>query len=153
MPALTLTPDDLTPFADIDDGKAIAMIDDAMAMAALVAPCILGDDLTESKVAAARALIRGAILRWHDAGTGAFTQQSAGPYQVSVDNRNPRKGMFWPSEITQLQQLCSSGQSGIFSVDTVGLPATQHADTCALRFGATYCSCGADIAGFPLYGA
>ena len=39
---------------------------------------------------------------------------------------------------------------GAFSIDTVGC-ATVHADICALNFGASYCSCGADIAGWPLY--
>lgn len=29
--------------------------------------------------------------------------------------------------------------------------ATLHADVCALTFGALYCSCGGDIAGWPLY--
>ena len=36
-----LTPADLAPFADIDPAKAEAMIEDAEAMAALAAPCII----------------------------------------------------------------------------------------------------------------
>lgn len=38
-----------------------------------------------------------------------------------------------------------------FTIDTLGT-STVHADTCSLNFGALYCSCGASIAGFPLWG-
>lgn len=118
MPAVELTPDDLVPFASIDMDKAAAMIEDAVAMAARVAPCITDEDFEHS--AAARAILRGAILRWHEAGTGAFTQQGAGPFQVSVDNRQQRRGMFWPSEITQLQELCRDGDPNAqaFTIDS-----------------------------------
>lgn len=107
MAAVSLTPTDLAPFATIDAAKADAMIDDALAMAARVAPCIL--EATFEHDAAAKAILRGAILRWHEAGTGALTQQGAGPFQVSYDNRQQRRSMFWPSEITQLQELCRDG--------------------------------------------
>ena len=39
---------------------------------------------------------------------------------------------------------------GAFSIDTVGSSST-HLPWCSLNFGATYCSCGADIAGYPIY--
>jgi len=39
---------------------------------------------------------------------------------------------------------------GAFSVDTVGADSI-HQPWCALAFGALYCSCGADLAGFPLW--
>lgn len=44
----------------------------------------------------------------------------------------------------------ASGGSAAFDIDTVSTSVI-HADTCSLNFGATYCSCGADIAGFPLF--
>ena len=79
MAAVTLTVDDLIPFApDIEPGKATAMIDDALALAAVVAPCILEDTFTAA--GAAKAILRGAVLRWHDAGAGAIVSQSAGPF-------------------------------------------------------------------------
>jgi hypothetical protein len=146
--ALTMTPDDLSPFAEIPVEKAQTMIDDAMAMAALVAPCILEE--TFANEAAARAIIRGAILRWNEAGTGAYTQRSAGSVQVSTDTRQPRKGMFWPTEIDQLQKLCATTTSGAFSISMLGASSI-HQPWCSLHFGATYCSCGADIAGEPIY--
>jgi hypothetical protein len=39
---------------------------------------------------------------------------------------------------------------GAFDLDTVG-SSTVHLPWCALNFGALYCSCGADIAGYPIY--
>lgn len=45
-----------------------------------------------------------------------------------------------------------SGSSGAFAIDTLG-PASIHQPWCSLNFGATYCSCGADIAGYPIYEA
>ena len=150
--AVIITLEDLAPFAVIDDAKAEAMISDAVAMAALVAPCILTD--TFEQHGAARAIIRGAILRWNDAGSGAAQQVQSGPFGMTVDTRQNRRGMFWPSEIQELQRLCitDGNTSGAFSVDTAAPFSSAHADECSLRFGALYCSCGVDIAGVPLFG-
>lgn len=43
---------------------------------------------------------------------------------------------------------------GAYAVDTT-TPGSVHAATCALNFGATYCSCGADLTNYayPLFGA
>lgn len=40
--------------------------------------------------------------------------------------------------------------SGAYSVDMVG-SASSHLPWCSLMMGATYCSCGVDIAGYPIY--
>ena len=104
MAAVSLEPSDLTPFATIDSVKAQAMIDDALALAARVAPCILTEDFEYAT--AAKAILRGAILRWNDSGSGALQAQTAGPFGQTLDTRQVRKGMFWPSEIEQLQELC-----------------------------------------------
>lgn len=43
--------------------------------------------------------------------------------------------------------------SDAFSVDTVSMSfLEQHAEWCALNFGATYCDCGANLAGYPIFG-
>lgn len=42
--------------------------------------------------------------------------------------------------------------SGAFSIDMVPGVGSIHDLACSLRFGAVYCSCGADIAGKPIYG-
>ena len=123
--------EDLTPFADIDETKAEAMIADAVAQAILVAPCLAHDvdlgpddsdaELDEHQRAAVKSILRGAILRWNDSGSGAFTQQQAGPFGVTVDTRQQRRSRFWPSEIEQLEKICAAvggGESGAFSIDT-----------------------------------
>ena len=40
--------------------------------------------------------------------------------------------------------------SGAFTIDTLGTTSI-HQPWCSLNFGGTYCSCGADIAGYPIY--
>lgn len=122
-----ITPSDLAAFATIDPAKAEAMIEDAEAMAVLAAPCLSDPEFQgdTAKVAAVKAILRGAILRWDDAGSGALSQhsQTAGPWteSESYDTRTPRRAMFWPTEIAQLRDLCgNSGSSGrAFEVDTI----------------------------------
>lgn len=154
MAAVSLTPSDLAPFtADnpIPAEKAAVMIEDALAQAWLVAPCLVADDLDDRKAAAAKSIIRGAILRWHDSGTGAVTSQQALGFQQTLDTRQPRRSLFWPSEIEQLEKLCRTETGGgAWSYDTAPM-GDVHADVCALNLGANYCSCGAILAGFPLW--
>ena len=117
MPAVSLVPSDLAPFATIEEEKAQAMIDDALALAARVAPCILTEEFEHS--AAALAILRGAVLRWNDSGSGAAQSQTAGPFWMQIDTRQQRRGMFWPSEIEQLQSLCADSTTGrAYEVDT-----------------------------------
>lgn len=158
-----LTASDLEPFADIESSKADAMIEDATAMAVRVAPCIAipAEDegaLSEADQAAVKAIVRNAILRWNDAGTGSLAglQQAAGSFQVSqtLDTRSPRRGLLWPTEIADLQAICSDGSaSGAYEVNSVPEAAgTAHADICSINLGATYCTCGAILTQrLPLY--
>lgn len=133
------------------------MVDAANAKAARVAPCLVSSDPIPSigQLAEAKLVLIGAVKRWSEAGTGAFSQQTAGPFSVSTDTRQRTGFNFWPSEITNLQDICKTGSDGreSFSLDTVGSRCTVlHDVACSLMFGATYCSCGADIAGEPIYG-
>ena len=154
-----LTPGDLAAFANIDEAKATAMIEDAEAMASLAAPCILDDGFIgrPELLAALRAILRRAIVRWHDAGNGAVTQFGAGPFQQTVaQGQNMPRNLFWPSEVEQLRDLCAAfnnAQSdGAFAVDTAPGWSSGHRPWCNLAFGAGYCSCGADInLGTPIY--
>lgn len=113
-----LSTDDLTPFADIPVDKAAAMIEDAEAMALLAAPCI--GSVGFAYGAAVKAILRGAVIRWNDAGSGALQAQQAGPFGQTLDTRQERRGMFWPSEITALQSLCADSQGGVYSVSMAG---------------------------------
>lgn len=151
MANLRITPEDLTPFAEIPQAKAEAMIADALAWARRVAPCI--DDPSFEHPEFALAIIRGAILRWNDAGSGAVTQvgQTAGPFGLTQAFQQPqRRNLFRPDELDELRKLCESTSGKAWSYDTVG-SGSIHADVCSLRFGALFCSCGADLAGTPLW--
>lgn len=154
---------DLEPFADIAEAKAEGMIEDAEAQAVLTAPCLPGladappdespEDAAkrEAKLAAVKSILRAAILRWNEAGTGAIQTQAAGPFSTAVQFQ-ARRSMFWPTEIEQLQSICATeDKAKAFSVDTIP-GGTGHLPWCSLAMGATYCSCGADIAGYPIYG-
>lgn len=134
------------------------MIAGANAKALRVAPCLgwtgtpdTEPEPSENQLAEAKLILIGAVQRWAEAGSGAFQQQTAGPFSVSTDTRQRSGFNLWPSEINDLQKICKSDTTGgAFSVDTAP-SCSGHADICALAFGASYCSCGADIAGFPLY--
>lgn len=152
MAAVAITIDDLLPFApNIDEGKAEAMIEDALALAARVAPCILEPAFEHE--GAARAILRGAILRWNDSGSGAIVSQAAGPFSQTIDTSQVRRSMFWPSEIKDLQELCGRPNAAkAFSVDMAAAGGGAHAEACSLRFGADYCSCGVWLTrSFPLW--
>lgn len=120
-----IQPDDLVPFADISPEKAEQLIADAEAMAKLVAPCLKDPEFLEDEdlAQAAKAILRGAILRRNEAGTGALTQAGAGGFQVTTDTRSSVRSFYWPSEIAQLRDLCAefSGarEDQAFMVDMV----------------------------------
>lgn len=118
--------DDLINFATINEDKANDMISDAIAKAKLVAPCLSDpDSLTEDQLAAVKAVLRAAILRWNESGTGAVSSQTMGPFSVAVDTRQQRRDLFWPSEIADLQRICREvgDFGGAFDVDTAAASA------------------------------
>lgn len=47
--------------------------------------------------------------------------------------------------------LIDPDESGAFSIDMVPGVGSAHLAWCSLAFGATYCSCGVDIAGKPIF--
>ncbi|GAA1891815.1 hypothetical protein [Williamsia serinedens] len=153
MTAVTLGPNDLAPFATIDSAKATEMIADALGMAELVAPCISKPDFKYP--AAAKAVLRGAILRWNDAGSGAITTKQAGPYQQVVDASVRRNNhLFWPSEIEQLQSMCrDENAGGAFAIDTAPSGRGSHSIWCSLGLGGDTCSCGIGVTAgqFPIW--
>jgi hypothetical protein len=111
---------------------------------------------TEDVLSEARLILVGAIKRWSEAGSGALSQETSttGPYSTTrtVDTRQRTGFNLWPSEITQLQELCKSGgTAAAFSVDTAPAQSGRHLPWCSASLGATFCSCGADIAGVPIY--
>lgn len=139
---------------------AAMMVAGANAKASRVAPCLTWDGTDATKpaptvdmLAEAKLILVGAVQRWVDTGAGALQQQSAGPFSQTVDTRRPGGWNLWPSEIAQLQDICNAGKdtaAGAFSI-SLGGSAITHMPWCAINLGANYCSCGADIARYPLY--
>lgn len=150
LPTL-ITPADLAPFATIADDKAQAMIADAVGQAVLVAPCLTDPELSAAQEASAKAVLRAAILRWNDAGSGAVVTQQAAVFSQTIDNTRQRVGVFWPSEITALQQVCKARNPRPFSVDLDASLAPVHLPWCDAMMARGSCSCGASIAGHPIY--
>lgn len=107
---------------------------------------------TAEQLVEARLVLIGAVKRWTDASSGAFQTQQAGPFAVGIDTRQRTGFNLWPSEIETLQAICSTPTTaGAFSLDTAPALSGVHLPWCSVNFGATYCSCGADIAGAPIY--
>lgn len=136
-------------------------VNGANSRASRVAPCLTWDGTETDKpaptaetLAEAKLILVGAISRWSKAGSGAVTQQGSGPFQVSTDTRIRPGYNLWPSEIEQLQEICSNGRVGqsAFSITPAGCGGA-HVPWCSLLLGADYCSCGSDINGYegPLY--
>ena len=149
--AAIVGPDDL-PVEVASDAMAATWIDGANARASRVAPCLASTDPlpTEDQVAEAKLILVGAIIRWSKAGSGALQSQTALQFGVTYDTRQRGGYNLWPSEITQLQDICRSGDQGrAFAVDTVQ-SSSCHSPICSVYFGGT-CSCGASLAGTPIY--
>lgn len=121
----------------------------ANARASRIAPCLAGFPTAE-KLAEAKLILVGAIMRWEKAGSGALQARTAGQYAETLDTRQKTGFNLWPSEITQLQDICRSGDQGkAYSVDTVQ-SGGWHSPVCSVSFGGP-CSCGASMAGVPIY--
>lgn len=75
-------------------------------------------------------------------------QESAGPFSHTFKPVNP-SGDFY---LTKAEKSALGGPQKAFGVQIAGLSSVVHSDWCSLNFGATYCSCGADIAGYPIFG-
>ncbi len=142
-----IVPGDLDPFGSIPAAKAVAMIESATAQAVLAAPCLSATDLTDVQKLAVKGILRTAILRWDEAGTGAksSTSVTAGPFTQSetIDHSQERRGVFWPSEIRALQSICKTAPRP-YNLD-MGAPPVSHALWCAWSMGANYCDCGVEL--------
>lgn len=139
------------------------MVAGANAKASRVAPCLTWNDEdvdhpapSANQLAEAKLVLLGAIARWVEAGSGALSAQTAGPFGVTIDTRQKSSGYnLWPSEIEGLQDICSAGtdsSSGAFSIRPSG-GCSSHMPWCSYVLGALYCSCGADLTNYeyPLF--
>jgi len=83
------------------------------------------------------------------AGLESF-QASTGPFSYGGKVANP-SGDFYLTK--QEKKALGAGKQQAFGVQVAGTVAGVHRPWCNLNFGAAYCSCGADIAGAPIYEA
>lgn len=120
--ALVIPVDDVMAFSpDLDRELVQILLRDGLAMARMIAPCIDEPDFAFADVASA--IIRSAVLRWAESGSGAVQSesQSAGPFSQSVtfDTRQTRRSLFYPSERAELEKLCRQNAQGVYAVDAV----------------------------------
>lgn len=98
---------------DVDETLADQEITAVVARAALIAPCILREDLPSWQ--AARAILTDVATRRYrlrkDGHTvGVSRASTAGGRTESVDPKS-LPAMFWPSEIAELQAICTAANA------------------------------------------
>jgi hypothetical protein len=76
-------------------------------------------------------------------------QETSGPFSMTLKPLNPA-GDFY---LTKAEKSALSGPQRAFGVQIAGNLSPVHLPWCNINFGALYCSCGADIAGEPIYEA
>lgn len=147
------------PFATVDELKARwpdfpvgaethaeALLEDASQFILDVCPAAAG-----ASASTRRRVVCAVVKRAMPSGVAAgvnSVQQSAGPFAVTYTPTNP-SGDFYLTKQEKLALGCGMQQA--FGVQVAGFRDTCHLPWCNLNFGATYCSCGADIAGHPIY--
>lgn len=123
-----LTPSDLL-IDDVDTVLAQQEITAVVARAALVAPCILRDDLPAWQ-AARGILIDAAVRRYRmrkqAITAGVSTSREMGG-RVRSDDAKGLPPLFWPSEISELQAICiaANGSAASAAAPVYSFPDAQ----------------------------
>lgn len=79
--------------------------------------------------------------------------QQAGPFGTQVTyTPGATSGGPWLERPDRIDLDNVTGANRAYTVDTAPGSYGIHAATCSLNFGALYCSCGLDIAGYAIYG-
>jgi hypothetical protein len=96
---LYLGPEDFTALVEVEADRLAILIEDAEVFAVMAAPPLaVPSALTEQQRAQARTILRRAVVRESDSGTGAKVQEVAGPYSYSVDTRTAGRVSFLTDE-------------------------------------------------------
>lgn len=122
MPAVVSPGDLRAALPGVSDDELQQWIDDAVALAAHIAPCITRPEFPHG--AALKAVLRAAIRYNAKGGSGAVTQLSAGPWQKSMDTRTTSSGiLFSPAQEKQLRAMCRPriSEAAAYSVP-LGMP-------------------------------
>lgn len=109
MPDAPISYTDLQKFdGDLEQGMADDMIATAWSRAQRAAPCLADDDsdLTAADIEIVKDVLRSAILRWAERGTGVVAQRTAGEYGETI--RDNGSTLFRPNEIRDLLGVCGS---------------------------------------------
>lgn len=132
------------------DVHAEALLEDASQFMLDLVPSTV-----DASEATRRRIVCAVVKRAMQAETSDFAgmeslQQGAGPYQATFKPMNPH-GDFYLTKAEK--QALGWGRQRAFSVQVAGFASACHRPWCAVAFNANYCSCGADIAGEPIYEA
>lgn len=79
------------------------------------------------------------------------TGQFSGSNTITFGGDNPGALALLDEERDALRPVGSSKSGQAFNVAVGGSHTVQHLPWCSLWFTGKWCSCGADIAGFPIY--
>lgn len=130
-------------FTTVESDQWTMWVDDAL----LLIGARLGD-VTLLDQAKLDYVVREAVLA-HIRHPDDATQvsETTGPFNTA---RTYRSGKGRVQILDEWWELLSPDESGAFVIDTYG-GTSLHLPWCASYFGADYCSCGVDIAGYPIY--
>lgn len=104
---------DLQKFdAELDQAQAEDMIATAWARAQRIAPCLKEEapELDSSDIEIVKDVLRSAILRWSERGSGAVVQRTAGEYGETLAKADDSGNLFRPNEIRDLQSVCGNAR-------------------------------------------
>lgn len=152
------------PFADVNDLKArwpdmpAGADDNAEVLLEDASQFILDmvPSAADASEATRRRVVCAVVRRSMSASTAEHSGLSqfnvtGGPYVIGGTPANPH-GDFYLTK--NEKRALGHGRQKAFSVIVSDpSPDSIHRPWCSLMFGATYCSCGADIAGEPIYEA
>jgi hypothetical protein len=151
---MSVTPDTIavalgrTTYSSVEEEQWQMFIDDAeMLIEARRVELEIEDTLDEARV---DYVVRESVV--------AHIRQPDNATQVTVsvdDASTSRTYKSGKGRVVVLEDLwpllgLTSSSEGAFSVDTVSTTSA-HLPWCAYTLGANYCSCGVDIAGYPIY--
>ena len=80
------------------------------------------------------------------------TGQFSGSNTITFGGNNPGALELLDDERDALRPPDAPATGQAFNVSTISEGAVQHLPWCSLWFTGKWCSCGADIAGYPIYG-
>ena len=126
MPALFTVDDVLPLLPDVPAPVLAIYVEDAVALAGELAPCLRDPYFTDVH-GSVRAILRAVVQRRAEAGAGMVTKQTAGIYEQTIDTTSNVKSRFWPEEIQRLQAICAAwtgeqAESGAWSIRLAGSP-------------------------------